>query len=118
MDYDVGIPPMLIQPHVENAILHGLKPLEHSGKLDIRFILEDDLLIVEVEDNGIGRKRARELNKRKDHRSMATQINRDRLRLLRVSMSEKVDITIEDKLNNDGTAAGTKVVIKLPAESI
>ena len=118
MDYDVGIPPMLIQPHVENAILHGLKPLEHSGKLDIRFILEDDLLIVEVEDNGIGRKRARELNKRKDHRSMATQINRDRLRLLRVSMSEKVDITIEDKLNSDGTAAGTKVVIKLPAESI
>ncbi len=118
IDYDVGIPPMLIQPHVENAILHGLKPLKDSGKLDIRFILNEDLLIIEVEDNGIGRKKAKELNKRKDHRSMATQINRDRLRLLRTSMSDKVDISIIDKVSDKGEAAGTKVIIKLPAESI
>ncbi|MGB0177081.1 MAG: histidine kinase, partial [Owenweeksia sp.] len=118
IDYDVGIPPMLIQPHVENAILHGLKPLKDSGYLNIRFILNEDLLVVEVEDNGIGRKKAKELHKRKDHRSMATQINRDRLRLLRKSMSEKVDITITDKVHETGEAAGTMVVIKLPAESI
>ncbi len=118
IDYDVGIPPMLIQPHVENAILHGLKPLEDSGQLDIRFIIDEDLLVIEVEDNGIGRKRAKELHKRKDHRSMATQINRDRLRLLRVSMSEKVEITILDKVKESGEPAGTKVIIKLPAENI
>lgn len=114
IDYDVGIPPMLIQPHVENAILHGIKPKDGESFLSIRFILDNDLLICEVEDNGIGRKAAKKLPKRQDHRSMATQINRDRLRLLRVSKSDEVDIQIIDLEN----PTGTKVVIKLPAESI
>lgn len=114
IDYDVGIPPMLIQPHVENAILHGIKPKEGTGHLSIRFILKGDLLICEVEDDGIGRKRAKELPKRQDHRSMATQINKDRLRLLKISKSDEIDIEIIDKENH----TGTKVIIKLPAESI
>ncbi len=114
IDYDVGIPPMLIQPHVENAILHGIKPKEGMGHLSIRFILKGDLLICEVEDDGIGRKRAKELPKRQDHRSMATQINKDRLRLLKISKSDEIDIEIIDKENH----TGTKVIIKLPAESI
>lgn len=114
IDYDVGIPPMLIQPHVENAILHGIKPKEGKGHLSIRFILDDDFLICEIEDDGIGRIRARQLPRRRDHRSMATQINRDRLRLLRLSKSDKIDIQIIDKEN----PTGTKVIIKLPAESI
>lgn len=114
IDYDVGIPPMLIQPHVENAILHGIKPKEGHGHLDIRFILQGDLLICEVEDDGIGRKASKALPKRKDHRSMATQINKDRLALLRQSMSNEVDIEIIDKTN----PTGTKVILKLPAESI
>lgn len=117
IDYDVGIPPMLIQPHVENAILHGLKPMESDGLLYIRFSLEDDFLICQVEDNGIGRKRSKQLPKRTDHRSMATQINKDRLRLLKLSMSEDVEIKIIDK-EQDNKPLGTKVVIKLPAESI
>lgn len=114
IDYDVGIPPMLIQPHVENAILHGLKPKKEKGYLAIRFILQEELLICEVEDDGIGRKASKELPKRKDHRSMATQINRDRLRLLKISKSDEIDIEIIDKEN----PTGTKVIIKLPAESI
>lgn len=114
IDYDVGIPPMLIQPHVENAILHGIKPKEGKSFLSIRFILDDELLICEVEDNGIGRKASKKLPKRQDHRSMATQINRDRIRLLRLSKSDEVDIQIIDLEN----PTGTKVIIKLPAESI
>lgn len=114
IDYDVGIPPMLIQPHVENAILHGIKPKEGKSFLSIRFILDDELLICEVEDDGIGRKASKKLPKRQDHRSMATQINRDRIRLLRLSKSDDVDIQIIDLEN----PTGTKVIIKLPAESI
>ncbi len=114
IDYDVGIPPMLIQPHVENAILHGIKPKEEKSFLSIRFKLDDELLICEVEDNGIGRKAAKALPKRQDHRSMATQINRDRIRLLKLSKNEEVDIQIIDLEN----PTGTKVIIKLPAESI
>ncbi len=120
IDYDIGIPPMLIQPHVENAILHGLKPMKSEGELDLRFILDDDedLLIIEIEDNGVGRKRAKELNRKKDHRSMATQINKDRLKLLKMNKNDKIDIEIIDKLDENENSLGTKVVIKLPAENI
>jgi len=118
IDYDVGIPPMLIQPHVENAILHGLKPKETPGELNIRFILEDAFLICEIEDNGIGRKKSKEIKKKKDHRSMATAINRDRINLLKKAKSEKVDIRIIDKTLPNGEGAGTLVRIQLPAEEI
>lgn len=120
IDYDIGIPPMLIQPHVENAILHGLKPMQAGGQLDLRFILDDDddLLIVEIEDNGVGREKAKELNRKKDHRSMATKINKDRLRLLKMNKSDKIDIEIIDKFDNSKNSLGTKVRIKLPAENI
>lgn len=117
IDYDVGIPPMLIQPHVENAILHGLKPLESNGRLDIRFILDDMMLQVEIEDNGVGRKRAKELQKRKDHRSMATQINKDRIRLLKLAVNDSIEIQILDK-KDENSALGTKVILRLPAENI
>ena len=112
IDFDVGIPPMLIQPHVENAILHGIKPKEGPGKVSIRFFLKDDQLICEIEDDGIGRKKSGDLQKRADHRSMATQINRDRLELLKKSLGGSVNIKIIDK--EKGT--GTLVRISLPAE--
>lgn len=120
IDYDIGIPPMLIQPHVENAILHGLKPMQSGGQLDLRFILDDDedLLIIEIEDNGVGRKKAKELNRKKDHRSMATQINKDRLRLLKMNKNDKISIDIIDKYDDSNNSLGTKVLIKLPAENI
>ena len=118
IDYDVGIPPMLVQPHVENAILHGLKPREKGGLLSISFKRQGDLLCVMIEDNGIGREKARQLTTRKKHRSMATQINKDRLALLRKNYGDRVDLKIEDKYAENGTAQGTKVTIKLPAEEI
>jgi ligand-binding sensor domain-containing protein len=118
LDFDIGIPPMLIQPHVENAILHGLKPKNGTGTITIRFILEGDFLICEIEDDGIGRKASKELGPRKDHRSMATQINKDRIRLLKEALNDDISIHIIDKFNNQNEATGTKVVIRLFAESI
>ncbi len=112
IDYDVGIPPMLVQPHVENAILHGIKPKEGKGKVWIRFFVENELLVCEIEDDGIGREKSREIQKQKDHRSMATQINRDRLELLRKSLGGKVEISISDNIKGPGTL----VRISLPAE--
>lgn len=112
IDYDVGIPPMLIQPHVENAILHGIKPKDGPGKVWIRFYIEKEQLVCEIEDDGIGRERSRDLQKRRDHRSMATEINRHRLELLKKSLGGTVEISIKDKKN----ASGTLVRISLPAE--
>ena len=119
IDYDIGIPPMLVQPHVENAILHGIKPKEGNGFISIKFFLRNDQLICEIEDDGIGRKAAKELPNKKAHRSMATQINRDRVRLLRLSTEdERVDLNYVDKVDEQGRPSGTKVIITLVAEEI
>ncbi len=118
IDYDMGIPPMLIQPHVENAILHGLKPRSAAGgKLWISFEREGDhALVVKVRDNGIGREKSRELNRNKRHRSMATQINRDRLALLGKAYRSKVELKISDLYDSNQRAIGTEVYLRLPAE--
>lgn len=113
IDYDIAIPPMLVQPHVENAIIHGLRDLEERrGKLVVRFILTDTNLVVEIEDNGVGRE-ANRSQKRKHHRSMALEINRKRIELLSKSFHREFSLKIHD-LYHEGKAAGTKVVVTLP----
>lgn len=118
IDYDVGLPPMLIQPHVENAILHGIKPKEGKGFLKISFTKEEDQLCCVVDDDGIGREKAKSLPGKKAHRSMATQINKDRIELLKRSIDEFIDLQIVDKHNQAGDAAGTTVIIRLPAQEL
>ena len=118
LDYTIGLPPMLIQPHVENAILHGLKPKTSQGFLQISFKLEGESLCCTIEDDGIGREKAKDLPNKKAHRSMATQINKDRIDLLRKSVDELIDLKIIDKYNQQGEACGTKVIIRLPAQEL
>lgn len=117
IDYNVSLPPMLVQPHVENAILHGLKPKREKGHLLIRFDLLDEQLRITVEDNGIGREAARQRGKRQDHRSRATQINKDRIDLLRRSMGRQVHLHVED-LYEEGQPSGTRVVLELPTDGL
>ncbi len=118
LDYTIGLPPMLIQPHVENAILHGLKPKEGPGMLNLSFVLDGEILCCTIEDDGIGREKARELPNKKAHRSMATKINRDRISLLKKSLDEVIDLKIIDKYNQQGEPSGTKVIIRLPAQEL
>jgi len=117
IDYNVSLPPMLVQPHVENAILHGLKPKREKGHLLIRFALLDEKLHITVEDNGIGREAARQRGQRQDHRSRATQINKDRIDLLRRSMGRQVHLHVED-LYNGGQPSGTRVLLELPTDGL
>ena len=58
------IPPMIIQPYVENAIKHGLLPKRGKGKLKVQFSEEDEIFRCIIEDNGIGRERAKEIRKK------------------------------------------------------
>ena len=55
------IPPMILQPFIENAIKHGLMYLDHKGKLDVKFYLKEDTLVCEILDNGVGREKAAEI---------------------------------------------------------
>ena len=115
VDYE-QIPSMLLQPYVENAILHGLVPKEGGGLLQINFFIKDDFLHVIIEDNGIGRKKSAEIKSRstKNHSSMGMKITKDRLKLL--SNIEQIPYTVSftDLGDEQNHASGTRVEIIWP----
>ena len=121
----VKIPPMLLQPFVENAIKHGLKYTESSiidpisgrrGLISIDFKEEGNVMVCSIMDNGIGRDKAEEHNnvsKEKYHTSTALVVIQERLEL----MKEEIDIqTLEiiDLYDENGVGIGTKVIVRIP----
>ncbi|PWT76572.1 MAG: hypothetical protein C5B59_06180 [Bacteroidetes bacterium] len=117
IDLDIlKVPPLIIQPYVENAIWHGLMHKEEKGQLDINLHQDDNSLYVTITDDGIGRKRAQELASKSatKHKSMGLRITADRIAMMHGSHSKEDWITIHDLVNSDGSPAGTEVIIKLP----
>ncbi|GAB4321222.1 MAG: hypothetical protein Kow00127_13610 [Bacteroidales bacterium] len=113
----VEIPPMLIQPYAENAVIHGLRYKTGKGNLAITFKAEGDDLICEITDNGIGRKKAAELAEQKgevrDHAGM--KITGERLRTIRESTGHKnTGVHVDDLYDEYGEPAGTRVKLILP----
>ncbi len=111
------IPPIIVQPFVENALKHGLRQKQGEGLLEINFRIEHDKLLCTISDNGIGRK-ASMLNKDKDHHSLGIQITTERLQNLNRKAKSDIRFAITDLYDNSGTAVGTKVVITLPKKVI
>ncbi|HSG68264.1 MAG TPA: histidine kinase, partial [Bacteroidales bacterium] len=111
----VEIPPMLAQPFIENAIEHGLRNKEGAGILSIRIMKNGKSLIYEIEDNGVGRKKAAEyMEKRhRDHQSMAVSLTRSRLQSLWGRKKVKA-LKIIDLMDAEGNARGTRVLLKVP----
>jgi hypothetical protein len=110
------IPPMLAQPFIENAIEHGIKHRETPGRINIRFRLEDSLIRFEVEDDGVGREKAQEIESSKDakHRSMATSITSDRLAIINKKLKKKIRMEIVDLMDEEGKGIGTRVMFGIP----
>ncbi len=113
---DIRIPPMLLQPYVENAITHGLLPMHKGGSLWITVFLEQMTLHCVIEDNGIGRCRAEALQRelRSGHRSLGQSLSRDRITLLNSQYSAEITVTICDRCDDAGRPAGTRVEILVP----
>lgn len=112
--YDV--PPMLIQPYIENAIWHGLRYKEEKGQLDVTFQKnEDNSISVVIEDNGIGRKKSAELKTVNQKSTHSTGIKNtvNRISLINELYKKNIQITIQDA-QPALADVGTKVVIKLP----
>lgn len=116
IDEDVCIPPMLIQPFVENAILHGLLSKEGKKTLKIDFSMKDKAVVCIITDNGIGRDKAREIKKRRkgDHESFATKGIENRLKLLRNKHGAKLGYHFKDLKNKNGEALGTQLKVTIP----
>jgi two-component system, LytTR family, sensor kinase len=115
----MGVPAMIIQPYVENAIEHGLRS-KSSGNVTISFTLKDDDHIqCIVQDNGVGRSQAKVFKENNPpimkHRSMGTAITEKRLDILKKSKhSEHLSVKTIDLLDKDGTPKGTRVEILIP----
>ena len=111
---NVSIPPLLIQPFIENAIKHGLLHKEGEKHLSIRFVLKNSLICT-ITDNGVGRKASQEIQKRrtKAHPSFATKSIADRFLLLRKLYGEGLGVRYAD-LEENGKPSGTTVIIRMP----
>ncbi len=114
------IPGMLIQPFVENAIIHGLKhKIAEAGRLTICFNLERErsfpVIVVTIEDNGVGRAQAAQYNEgiRKEHRSAAVEITSERLQRMNEAGKAQSTLTITDLYAEDGSPNGTRVIIRI-----
>jgi len=116
----IAIPPMILQPFVENAILHGINHLKEKGNLTITFNINNKNLICMIEDNGVGRRRAAEIEQSSGlgHKPRGMTIINERINLINKQNIDKIIINIFDKENMDGKSLGTKVEIMLPLKEI
>jgi ligand-binding sensor domain-containing protein len=113
---DYRVTPLLIQPFVENAIVHGLAPSEKQGLwLKITVRLRDDYIHYTIEDNGVGRIEAMSYSRkhRPGHKSLGLQISRERMDIINRRTRTESTLDILDLHDADGRPAGTRVQLTI-----
>lgn len=113
VEFNMGLPPLLIQPFVENAILHGVVPKEGNGKIEVFFDVQNNQLVCSIKDDGIGVSKSKEIKEKSvtAHQSMALEITKKRLEIMEATISKSAQIEI---IENNGTI----VTLKLPIQYI
>lgn len=107
---DYKVPPLIVQPYVENAILHGLRhKMNHPGRLSVTVAKQDESILYVIEDNGVGRNAVKGDSK-KDSNGYGMQISSDRVRLFNKEEIASVQIT---DLETNGVPGGTRVEVQL-----
>jgi sensor histidine kinase YesM len=113
----IEVPPMLIQPYVENAIWHGLMHKQSAGHISISLHQKGDkYLIINIIDDGIGRVQSSLLKSKTAtrHKSFGMKITAERMDIIRDMYKIETTLLIEDLKNGDGSSAGTKVSLEIP----
>ena len=114
---DIRVPPLLIQPYVENSIWHGLMQKEYGGNIKINVSpLGEDAIYIDIEDDGVGREasfnlKSKSATKNKTH---GMQITAERVQLLDEMYKTQTHITVDDLFDIAGKPRGTKVRIEIP----
>jgi ligand-binding sensor domain-containing protein len=113
---EIKVPPLIIQPYVENAIWHGLMNKKDKGKLQIELYLEDTILFCRITDDGIGRKKAAEYKSKgaSQKKSMGMRITADRIAMLQDQNDNGKHVEVKDLVLADGSPGGTEVTLKIP----
>ena len=110
------VPSMLIQPYIENAIIHGIGPLDKGGKVSIRITEASEALLCVVTDNGVGRQKSMELKAKSivPKTSYGMSITDARLGILNQKLDVPVSVKITDLVNELNEPSGTRVEIYIP----
>lgn len=119
IDKEALIPTLLIQPHIENAIWHGLQYKVEEKSLKISMVKKGENLIqVIVEDNGIGRAAAMKIKKEKtpQHQSQGLKKTEERFEVLKKYFGSYPKIEIIDMFDENKLACGTKVILQIPTK--
>lgn len=115
---EICIPPMIVQPFVENAIIHGVSHLQDKkGKIEVLFELKSFGLLCTVQDNGVGRTQAEKFKSQKEEKKKSTAllVTQERLDLLQGNGAPgKSSIQINDLVDPSGRCAGTRIQIYIP----
>jgi hypothetical protein len=112
---NICIPPLILQPFVENAIWHGLMHIETKGKLQINIAFENELLCCTISDNGIGRSNAAIIkgSSADKAKSMGLNITKKRIDLINEKTVPQQNFIIHDLIDETGKPKGTKVILKI-----
>ncbi|TSJ44840.1 sensor histidine kinase [Fluviicola chungangensis] len=114
LPYYPCIPPMLIQPYVENAIIHGLTKRTVGAELLVKFYMEEGMLKVIIQDNGIGYAESKKNKRDTGHKSYGTKITEERLKSLQGKGKNSYSVTISNADDSDSRFPGTCVILSIP----
>lgn len=116
------IPPMMMQPFIENSIIHGILPNDNQlGRIEIKVDIAGEFLVISIEDNGIGIQKSisQKMNLDGDHRSQGMEITSKRIELLQKLANKEISLIGPDEIvGNDGSINGTRVLIKIPLSNL
>jgi two-component sensor histidine kinase len=108
------VPPLLVQPFVENAVWHGLMPLDRVGNLTIQYTRQEDFLVIRIEDDGVGRERATgSVSPGKQKNGLGIRIAGSRVDMLSKLLGVQTTVEISDVFP-DKFDRGTRVLIRIP----
>ena len=106
------VSPMITQPFIENAIEHGQLHTVKGGKIAVEIFAQQDQLCIQIQDNGVGRKKSADTKKMKTHKSMAIDITRERIAILNKKYKFNGSLTMSDL--DPVSQTGTVVTLVLP----
>jgi tetratricopeptide (TPR) repeat protein len=112
------VPPLLLQPYIENAIWHGLMQKDEKGLLDVHIYKEDSMLVYAIRDDGVGRENALKLTHDPMKESMGIRLTSERIALMKTKGHGVPQVTINDLVHANHSPAGTEVIIKIPLSDV
>ncbi len=114
---DYHIPPMILQPYLENSVRHGVRyRKDELGLITITIRREKDRLVCMIEDNGVGRQTSSQFNSRNpvEYQSKGMSLTADRIAMMNRDNTDKIDVAIDDLVDTAGHGIGTKITVRFP----